>query len=156
MKTLLGITLIIVLPLSLLADDQPKNFRAMADSLESLFNNPGASSEQIKKAQAAAIEGLKQAAHSLEQKDELLVMQTRLTELAAKGHHLSDGKAAAVPSAAKADEYDSLTLKDGQVYRKVKVLTSDSRTLKFAHAGGIATVSLLDVPETMALKYIKP
>ncbi len=31
-----------------------------------------------------------------------------------------------------------------------------SRTLKFAHAGGIATVSLLDVPETMALKYIKP
>ncbi|MCF7785580.1 MAG: hypothetical protein K9N47_05625 [Prosthecobacter sp.] len=154
MKTLL-IVAIIALPLSMHADDQPKHLRTVADALESVFNNTGASPEQIKKAQEVAIETLRSAAHSLEQKDKMIAVQEKMIPLATKGHDFSDGKSVAVPRAGKDNEYESLTLKNGTMYQNVKVLSSDATTLKFSHDGGIATVSLIDVPEKMGVKYIK-
>ncbi|WP_397384721.1 hypothetical protein [Prosthecobacter sp.] len=156
MKALLVWSLVIGSSIVTHAADEAKSLRSAAAALQRVFSNPSATPEQKQKAQNTAIEAIISAAEVIEQKDELLAVQSKMTTMASKGHDFSDGKSSAVPSAGKDNEYESLTVKNGTTYKNVKVLSSDSTSLKFSHDGGVVTVSLLDVPEKMAVKYIKP
>lgn len=134
------------------AADTVKLLKEAADGAEKTFNDPKASPAEIKLMQNHMVQMLRGAAVMLEKQEKLSALNTKLASL---GKGPGDGKSCAVPRTGKVDEYEGLTTRDGVVYKNVKVLGCDNLKLKFSHAEGVASVWICDIPEDMALKYIK-
>lgn len=153
MKTLL-ITFLLSFSAGLFAADAPKTFRGTAETVQKILDDPKSTPEDIKYAQKHAIEALQRAANIIESYEKNIEVQTAMLKSARNRIDMIEGKWA-VKKEGKENEYVELVVRSGKTYKNVKVISSDENGIKFSHDEGVSTASILDLPEEMALKYIK-